>query len=104
MDELTRTRSPDQVAARWPALIAALAAAGLYAALPGYLAIGPNWLPAIIVAIPSIVAAIAHRRGWRRANITLGYAISFVLTGLLLWSVGVLVRGLVLHAEPPVEL
>jgi hypothetical protein len=104
MSEQAHTKSAEEAAARWPALIAALAAAGLYAALPDYLAIGPNWLPAITVAIPAFMAAIAHRLGWRRANILLGYAISFVLTGLLLWSVGVLVRGLVMHTEPPVEL
>lgn len=47
-EKVDNLESPDAPAnppePRWPALVAVLAAGGLYSALPPYLAVGPQWL------------------------------------------------------------
>lgn len=95
---------PEDPEPRWPALVAALAACGLYAGLPDYLAFGPYWLPALVVGVPAIGNAFLHGCGFRRTNVFVGHFVSATLTGLLLWSVGVLITGLPTHKEPPVQL
>ena len=65
---------------RWPAFIAILAVGGLYAALPGYLIVGPHWLfPAIVLAllVPTI---ISHGTVHHRINRFFGFTVSIVLT------------------------
>src|SRR5689334_21230517 len=74
--------TPEDPESRWPALVAVLAAGGLYAALPPYPSLGPRWIaPAVAVAL-SIPAMIAHWRGYRRSNIVLGHATSAALSVL----------------------
>lgn len=87
-------------AARWPALIAALAAGGLYAALPDYLSVGPWWLLPLVGGLPAIATAVAHHCGYHRTNVFLGYFVSAVLTCFLFWSVYVLVSALPDRKEP----
>ena len=95
---------PEDPEPRWPALVAVLAAGGLYAALPAYLSLGPRWVaPAVAVAL-SIPAMIAHRRGYRRSNIVLGHATSAALSVLVLGSVVRLVTALPAHKEAPADL
>jgi hypothetical protein len=95
---------PDQSEARWPALVAALAAGGLYAGLPETLALGPAWIPPVAAGLPAVAAAIAHRAGYRRTNIILGHILSVILTLLLLCSVGMLIYALTQHTEPAAAL
>ncbi|MDB5295863.1 MAG: hypothetical protein JWO31_1846 [Phycisphaerales bacterium] len=95
---------PDAPEPRWPALIAGLAAAGLSAALPEYLSVGPWWLP-LAVAGPLIVATtLAHRRAYHAANIVLGHVLSAVLTAFLVGSLLLLIRALPEHREAPAAL
>jgi hypothetical protein len=102
--ERTDPLVPESPEPRWPALIAVLAAGGLYAALPAYLSLGPRWLaPAVAVAL-SVPATIAHRRGYRRSNIVLGHAISAALTVLVLGSAIRLVTALPGRKEAPEDL
>ena len=89
---------------RWPALVAVLAAGGLYAALPGYLTVGPRWLLPALAGALALVGVVAYRRGYHVTNIAFGHVQSAVLTGFLLWSLGLLVSALPGHKEPPVAM
>ena len=89
---------------RWPALIAIFAAGGMYAALPGSLAVGPRWLLPLIAVVFGIGGLATHRIGFHRANTIIGYIVSTVLTAFLVWSTIRLVRALPSHREQPVQL
>jgi hypothetical protein len=89
---------------RWPALVAVLAVAGLYAALPGSLAIGPRWLVPLIVCVLAVPVVLTHHRGYHQANMVLGHLLAAVLTLFMLWSLALLVAALPAHTEPPVML
>jgi hypothetical protein len=89
---------------RWPALIAILSAGGIYAALPGSLAVGPQWLLPSVAVVLGLAGLATHRVGYHRTNIIIGYVVSIVLTAFLLWSTVRLVRALPSHREPPVQL
>jgi uncharacterized membrane protein len=89
---------------RWPAFIAVLALAGLYAGLPHQLIIGPRWMfPVLFVAL-LIPAQITHWKDYHELNRILGFAVSGVVTLGLVGSVIFLVRGLPEHVETPPEL
>jgi hypothetical protein len=89
---------------RWPALVAVLAVAGLYAALPGSLALGPRWLQLAIVGALLVPTVITHRRGNHLTNQVLGQLITAVMTVFMVWSLVLLVRALPEHKEPPTAL
>jgi hypothetical protein len=103
--ERAEASSPDaDPEPRWPALIAILTAGGIYAALPGSLAVGPRWLLPSVAVVLGLAGLATHRVGYRRTNIIIGYLVSTVLTAFLLWSTVRLVRALPSHREPPVLL
>jgi hypothetical protein len=89
---------------RWPAVLAVLAAGGLYVALPDALSLGPPWLVLAMVTALVVPTVVAHRTGRHRLNEWLGHAIAGVLTIALLWSIGALIVALPAHTEPPVVL
>src|SRR5579859_4816146 len=89
---------------RWPALIAVLAVGGLYAALPGSLALGPRWLQLAIVGALLVPTVITHHRGNHFINQVLGQIITGVMTLFMVWSLALLVRALPAHKEPPTTL
>jgi hypothetical protein len=86
---------------RWPAAIAGAAVGLLYLALPASMSIGPRWLVAVLVVALTIPALITHRRGHRKANLILGFSISTLLTTFLIWSVVLLIRGMIYGSEAP---
>jgi hypothetical protein len=95
---------PEDPEPRWQALVAVLAAGGLYAALPSYLSIGPRWLaPAIVVAL-ELPTVVAHRRSYHRVSIVLGHVVSAFMTALMLGSVVLLVTALPGRKEAPKDL
>lgn len=96
--------APDQPEPRWPALVAALAATGLYAALPESLAVGPHWLLGAVIAILALGTILTRRRGYHQANILIGHLLTGTLTLFMLWSLGLLVKALPAHKEAPVAL
>nr|BBH92292.1 hypothetical protein KTA_04910 [Thermogemmatispora argillosa] len=53
--EQRQTEGPSKIAPRWLALIAALLCGFLYAILPPWLTLGPNWLP---LTLEGIIAAV----------------------------------------------
>ena len=86
---------------RWPAAVAVLGVAGLHAATPPALAVGPPWLlPAIVVGLlaPTV---LSHRAGHEELNKLLGVLLAAVMTVFLVWSLTVLVLALPRHVETP---
>jgi len=89
---------------RWPAFIGALAAGGLYAALPEALTLGPRWLfPSLVLAV-LIPSMVSYHTGRHRLNAILGLAVDALLTVGLIVSVILLVNALPSGKETPQEL
>lgn len=86
---------------RWPAAVAGAAVGLLYLALPESMSIGPRWLVAVVVVALTIPALLTHRHGHHKANLVLGFSISSVLTLFMIWSLLLLVRGMIHNAEAP---
>jgi hypothetical protein len=79
---------------RWLAIIAMLASGLLYAALPSSLSVGPDWLLLAVLAALIVSTIISHRVGHHRADKTIGYAASGILTLAMIWSLGLLVAAI----------
>jgi hypothetical protein len=91
-------------ASRWPAIIATLATALLYLALPERLTAGPRWLLLMLVLVLMIPAFLAQRSGRTKLNFALGCIVSGLVTCAMIWSLGMLVSGLSAKRESPQEL
>jgi hypothetical protein len=89
---------------RWPALIAVLAAAGLYLALPSYLTIGPRWLFPALIGLFLVPTVIAHRMGRHHLDRILGFTLTVVVTVEMIVSVILLIRALPSRRESPTDL
>lgn len=89
---------------RWPALIAVLAVAGLNAALPQSLVVGPRWLFMGVVLLLLIPTVISHWKEYHTMNRILGFTVSGVITLGMIASVVLLIAGLPDHKETPAEL
>jgi len=89
---------------RWPAAVAALAASGLYMALPDHLSLGPRWLLLILVAICLIPVFASQRAGKLHWNQRFAYLLLTVLTLFLVYTVFALVLSLPRHTESPRQL
>ncbi|MDQ2710975.1 MAG: hypothetical protein M3Y24_01865, partial [Acidobacteriota bacterium] len=94
----------DSQAARWPAILALFATGSLYMALPERLTAGPNWLLLVVVTVLVIPTIAARRIGRPRLNFVLGLILSAVITLAMIWSLGMLIAGLPVKRETPVEL
>jgi hypothetical protein len=89
---------------RWPAVIAVLAAGGIYLALPASLAVGPRWLQPAVVLVLIVPTVITHRRGRRGLNQLLGHALAAAVTLFMVWSLVLLVLAVPAHKESPVTM
>ena len=89
---------------RWPAIIAVLSVAVLYAALPEALRFGPYWLLLAVVSTLLVPAVITHRRGSHLLNEVFGYILLSVLTAAMIASLASLIAGLPSHLESPQHL
>jgi hypothetical protein len=94
----------DKVEPRWQALLAFVAVAGIYLALPSSLIVGPTWLLPTLIGVLLVPTVVSHRIGKRSLNRILGLAISSIITVALISSVVLLVRALPSHKEPPIQL
>ena len=88
----------------WQALLAFLAVAGIYLALPRHLIVGPIWLLPTLIVVLLVPTVVSHRMGKRSLNRFIGILISSVITLALIGSVVLLVRALPSHKEAPLEL
>ena len=90
--------------ARWPAIIAVVAIAGLYFALHDDLVVGPRWLYPVAVVALLIPTVITHRMGKHHLNKVFGFLISGLLTAGMIASTARLIAGLPSHRQAPSEL
>jgi hypothetical protein len=89
---------------RWPALIAVLAAGGLYLALPSNLTIGPRWLFPALIGLFLVPTVISHRTGRHHLDRILGFTVTSLVTLEMIVSVVLLIRALPSHMESPTAL
>lgn len=89
---------------RWPAIVAAIAVALLFFALPSSLSVGPRWMVPVVIAALTLPPIIAHQRGQRKLNIVLGIINSSVLTLFMIWSLLLLLLALTRGAEEPITM
>jgi hypothetical protein len=94
----------DRPEPRWQAVLAFVAVATIYLALPKNLIVGPAWLLPTLIALLLVPTVVSHRFGKLSLNRILGIAISSVITLALIGSVILLVHTLPSHREPPLQL
>lgn len=94
----------DKPEPRWQAILAFLAVAAIYLALPRSLIIGPTWLLPTLIAVLLVPTVVSHRTGKRSLNRALGILISAITTVALIASVVLLVRTLPSHQGDPIRL
>ena len=88
---------------RWPAVVALLAAGGLYTVLPGDLRLhfGSRYLLLILVVLLLIPTVLTHWRGYHGINRVLGLRIDALVTVYMVFSVGRLVHAVLNgHIQP----
>lgn len=94
--------NPDDPEPRWPALVALIAVAGLYEALPKALYVGPRRLLISLVLLILVPTVLTRRRGHHHINRLLSLGIDAIVTVYLITSVGLLVHAVLggrIHAN-----
>jgi hypothetical protein len=86
---------------RWLAVVATLATALIYAALPSNLSVGPRWLLLAVMVAVVIPTLISHWVGHHTADKMLGYLGTGILTIAMIWSLGLLVAAIPKHEIDP---
>jgi hypothetical protein len=86
---------------RWLAVVATLAVGLLNAALPETLSVGPRWLLLGVIVAVVIPTVISHRVGHHTVAKILGFIGTGILTAAMIWSLGLLVSGLLKHEIDP---
>src|ERR1700760_1677307 len=102
--ETLKQTAAKQVENRWPALLASLATAMLYYALPESLTVGPGWIVFALVVLLLIPATLSHRAGRVDLNDIFAYSTLGVIALALLSSLVLLILRLPGHKDPPVQL
>jgi hypothetical protein len=97
-------RHIDKPEPRWQAVLAFVAVAAIYLALPRALVIGPIWLLPALIGLLLVPTVVTHRIGNVSLNRILGFTINFLITLALIASVVLLVHALPTHKEPPLQL
>ncbi len=86
---------------RWPAFVAMLAAACVYAALPERLSIGPGWLLLAVIFALLIPTTVSHYSGYHSIARALMFVANGLITAAMIVSLVLLVQDLPHHTEPP---
>jgi hypothetical protein len=94
----------DKPEPRWQAVLAFIAVALMYLALPRSLIVGPTWLIPTLIGVMLIPTVVTHRLGKLPFNRILGITISSIITLALISSVALLVKALPSHRESALEL
>ena len=103
---VNRIRSADEPAEpHWPAFVAMLAIAGLYAALPSDLLAGVprSLLAAVVVGLLGLIMIAQHRHNHLLSQ-TLGYILNGVVTAAMILAVAMLIRQAMHPETKPQEL
>ena len=90
----------DRPEPRWQVILALLAVAGIYMALPKELIVGPAWLLPVMVVVLLVPTVFAHRTGRHSLNHVLGIVIGAIITFGLIASVVLLVTTIPGGNEP----
>ena len=93
------TREP-----RWPALVAMLAASGVYLAMPEPMSIGPSWGLLGIMSLLMIPIVISHKRERFDISRVLTLVGNGLITLAMIASLIFLIQGIPKHAEAPKDL
>jgi hypothetical protein len=94
-----KTRDELPKVPHWPAVIAILADACLYLALPPALSVGPRWLLLTVVVFLLVPIVIAHWRGNMALTRALTLVANGVITAAMIASLAFLIEGLPRHRE-----
>src|SRR4029077_11948359 len=94
----------DQPEPRWQVILALLAVAGIYMALPKELIVGPAWLLPALVVVLLVPTVFAHRTGRHSLNHVLGIVIGAIITFGLIASVVLLIITIPGGKEPALTL
>jgi hypothetical protein len=94
----------DRPEPRWQVILALLAVAGIYMALPKELIVGPTWLLPVLVVVLLVPTVFAHRTGRHSLNHVLGIVICTIITFGLITSVVLLVITIPGGKEPALAL
>src|ERR1700691_1970784 len=86
---------------RWTAVVAMLAAGGVYLALPEPLSMGPSWLLLLVVVLMLIPILVSYRYGRYKATRILTLGANAVITIAMITSLVLLVKGIPEHLETP---
>ena len=70
----------DKPEPRWQAVLAFVAVATIYLALPRNLIVGPAWLLPTLIAVLLVPTVVSHRIGKLSLNRYLGFLISSLIT------------------------
>jgi hypothetical protein len=95
----SKTRDDLPKVPHWPAVIAILADACLYLALPPALSVGPRWLLLAVVLFLLVPIVIAHWRGNMGLTRVLTLVANGVITAAMIASLAFLIEGLPKHRE-----
>jgi hypothetical protein len=98
------SQTVDQPEPRWQVILALLAVAAIYMALPRELVVGPSWLLPLMVVVLLIPTVFAHRTGLHSLNHVLGIVIAAIITIGLITSVVLLVTTIPGRTAPPLAL
>lgn len=101
---MPETQKIDKPEPRWQALLAFVAVAAIYLALPRSLVLGPIWLLPTLIFVLLVPTVVSHRMGRHSLNRVLGILINGITTLALIGSVILLVRALPSHQEAPLQL
>jgi hypothetical protein len=94
----------DEAEPRWSAIIAILAAGGLYAALPEELILGPPWLFPLLLLTLLIPSIVTHHTDRHRLSRIFGFGVDGVLTAGLIASIVLLITALPARHGTPQQL
>ena len=86
---------------RWPALVAMIAASGVYWALPEPLSVGPSWGLLVVIGILMIPIAVSTRRRDYGIARILTFTANGIITIAMIASLVFLIDGIPKHREPP---
>jgi hypothetical protein len=89
---------------RWQALVAAVAAGGIYLALPPGLTVGPRWVFPTVIGSLLVATVASHRVGHHHLDRILGFTLTSLITAQMIASLCLLVSALPAHREQPTEL
>jgi hypothetical protein len=86
---------------RWPAIVAMLAAAFLYLALPEPLSFGPSWSLLLIMLILVVPLMVSIHHGRYDISKILTFTANGLITAAMIASLGILIYGVPRHTESP---